>query len=68
MSEKKYAPHQQRVVDEHTELNVKADALECFIGSEIFNGLDEAEQARLEKQHRIMGEYSAVLWDRISNF
>ena len=68
MPEKELAPHQQRVIDEYAELIVKVDALGKFIGGETYNKLYGDEQVRLEKQHRIMSEYSAILWERIENF
>ncbi len=49
-------PHQQRVVDEKTELDKKANALSNFIGiSAIFPTLDAAEQERLNRQFGFTG-------------
>jgi hypothetical protein len=43
-------PHQQRVVDEKTELDTKATALSQFIGhSPIFGTLAPSEQERLKE-------------------
>lgn len=62
-------PHQQRVVDEKTELDEKATALSNFIAtSPIFKTLDRAEQERLEEQSEIMWRYSEILGERISAF
>lgn len=62
-------PHQQRVVDEKTELDEKATALSNFIGtSPIFETLDPAEQARLKEQCEIMWQYSEILGQRIAAF
>lgn len=62
-------PHQQRVVDEKTELDTKATALSKFIGeSTIFPALDAAEQERLKEQCELMWEYSEVLGARIAAF
>lgn len=62
-------PHQQRVIDEKTELDKKAVALSNFIGlSPLFGGLDEAEQERLKVQNDIMWQYSEVLGARIAAF
>lgn len=67
------APHQQRVVDEKAELDVKIGALAAFIdtfdkGFSIFAGLPEPERQRLYAQHRVMVEYSAILGERIAAF
>jgi len=61
--------HQQRVVDEKTELDKKAAALSNFIGnSPIFETLDEAEQERLKEQNDVMWQYSEILGARIEAF
>jgi capsid portal protein len=62
-------PHQQRVIDEMTELNIKLDNLSKFIQeSALFIKLDDEEKNRLLKQHGIMMEYSNILQDRINAF
>lgn len=62
-------PHQQRVVDEKTELDKKAEALSDFIGnSPIFETLDAEEQERMKEQNDIMWQYSEILGARISAF
>lgn len=62
-------PHQQRVVDEKTELDKKATALSHFIGnSPIFETLDAAEQERLKQQNDVMWQYSGILGARIAAF
>ena len=62
-------PHQQRVVDEKTELDTKANALSQFIGnSPIFETLDAAEQERLKEQNDVMWKYSEILGARIAAF
>jgi hypothetical protein len=62
-------PHQQRVIDEKTELDKKATALSHFIGnSDIFPTLDEAEQERLREQNDVMWQYSEILGARIAAF
>jgi hypothetical protein len=64
-----YAPHQQRVLDEKAELDVKISKLAAFIGNSItFGGLPEAERMRLYAQHRVMVEYSSILRERIAEF
>ena len=62
-------PHQQRVVDEKTELDTKSAALQKFIlESPLFEKLELAERWRLTTQAHIMVQYSAVLGERISAF
>lgn len=62
-------PHQQRVVDEKTELDMKATALSQFIGhSPVFETLDTAEQERLKQQNDVMWQYSEILGERIAAF
>lgn len=62
-------PHQQRVVDEKSELDKKAMALSNFIGlSPVFETLDPAEQERLKEQKDVMWQYSKILGSRIAAF
>lgn len=62
-------PHQERVVKEKEELDVKIKALQSFIhDSPIFDTLDLQERWRLTTQSHIMVQYSAILSDRINNF
>ena len=61
-------PHQQRVVDEKSELDAKIDKLTTFIDTPLFSGLPEAEQERLVRQLHYMGHYTAVLGERIAAF
>lgn len=62
-------PHQQRVIDEKSELDKKAMALSQFIGnSDIFQTLDAAEQERLREQNDVMWQYSTILGERIAAF
>ena len=62
-------PHQQRVVDEKTELDEKLNKLHSFIQeSPIFATLSDAEQHRLRRQDLIMAEYSQILSERIAAF
>ena len=60
--------HQERVVEEKTELDTKLGKLRNFLQAETFDQLDKAEQDRLRRQSLIMGEYSDVLQERISAF
>ena len=61
-------PHQQRVVDEHAELNTKLFALHAFIDTPPFMVLDDVERSRLRYQAIAMRNYSTVLSDRIRAF
>lgn len=63
------APHQQRVVDEQTEVSDRLDKLTAFIASNpVFGKLPYDEQGRLKIQKFIMEQYVGVLGDRIDNF
>ena len=62
-------PHQQRVVDEKTELDTKAKALSEFIGNNpIFENIEPDEQERMKEQCEIMWQYSEILGKRIAAF
>lgn len=61
-------PHQQRVVDEKTDLDEKLVKLNGFFETEMFGGLDEAEKELLIRQAGHMEAYSAVLGERIAAF
>lgn len=61
-------PHQQRVVDEKTDLDEKLVKLNGFFETAIFSGLDDAEKERLIRQAGHMEAYSAVLGERIAAF
>lgn len=61
-------PHQQRVVDEKTELDTKHLALSKFFSTDIYKNLDIDEQDRLCRQYDIMEEYSDILAERIEAF
>lgn len=61
-------PYQQRVVDEKAELDKKLQALNGFIGTNIFEALPAAERARLRNQSAAMATYSEILGDRIAAF
>lgn len=64
-----YAPHQQRVVDERTELDDKRGKLLAFIqNSPIFKTLSESDQKLLEEQWEVMSHYSVILLARIDAF
>ena len=61
-------PHEQRVLDEKTELDDKLTKLRQFISSPTFTGLPSEEQVRLIRQAQYMTEYSNVLAERIGAF
>jgi hypothetical protein len=61
-------PHQQRVVDEKTELDEKLSKLESFFETNIFKSIPEQEQLRLKRQAIIMAAYSDILQERITAF
>jgi hypothetical protein len=61
-------PHQQRVVEERAELEVRIGKLQVFITSEKFADVPDAEQGRLVLQHHIMTILSLVLEQRIAAF
>ena len=62
-------PHQQRVVDEHTELQEKTSNLAKFIlDNAIYLKLEKAEQDDLRIQYSAMYTYCYALSRRISRF
>lgn len=61
-------PHQERVVTELSELTDKRTKLEAFFNTAMFKHLPPDEQARMERQARIMRTYEDVLEERIRNF
>ena len=61
-------PHQQRVVAEKTELDEKLTKLDAFGRTALFASLPADEQGRLNRQHSLMEQYSAVLGERIAAF
>lgn len=60
--------YQERVVQEERELREKMQKLEAFFGTEIFKGLPQDEQKRLNRQYSYMSGYREVLEERILNF
>jgi len=62
------APHQERVVTEKAELDEKLEKLRAFFSNPLFEGLDEAEKVMLQRQQKIMSDYSEVLMERIAAF
>ena len=66
--EKNLQPHEQRVVDERTELIDKITKLHAFFRTEIFKNIQEEDQNLLEEQGQLMMNYSDVLLKRIARF
>ena len=63
--------HQQRVVDEKSELDGRLTKLLAFIDGgqgTTFKSLNEPERERLCRQGAVMREYSDILADRIAAF
>ena len=61
--------HQQRVLDEKQELDIRITKLDEFIQrNHLFTKLPEAECVRLKRQLDVQHELSAILGDRIANF
>ena len=61
-------PHQQRVVAEKAELDEKLTKLDAFGRTPLFALLPADEQGRLNRQHSVMEQYSAILGERIAAF
>lgn len=61
-------PHQERVVAEKVDLDIKLAKLESFLRSDPYVTLDPVEQSRLVVQANHMHRYSEVLGDRIAAF
>ena len=64
-----HPPHQQRVLDEKQELDIRITRLDEFIlRNALFRQLDPEEQARMRRQLDVMRELSVILGERISAF
>ena len=63
-----FAPHEQRVIDEHRDLTEKLNKLRTFFDTPIFRGLAAAEQVRLGAQAGFMYGYQDMLRERINAF
>lgn len=61
-------PHQQRVIDEKKELDIKLDKLTDFLKSERSKTVSLPDIELLVKQQDVMSEYSSILARRIVNF
>ena len=60
-----FAPHEQRVIDEHRELTDRHNKLKAFFQTPIFASLSEAEATRLRCQSFFMAGYADVLAARV---
>lgn len=61
-------PHEQRVIDEKTELDEKIQKLVAFFQTETFEGLSSYDQALMQMQANAMLTYAGILMLRISQF
>lgn len=61
-------PYQERVVEEKRGVDKLLGKLKVFTTSVVFSKLPGEEQGRLNRQHSIMEDYSAVLGERIKAF
>lgn len=68
MEEKVLEPHQQRVVDEASELIDKIEKLNTFTHGEVFKKLTAHEINLLEQQLLLMKQYHWILRQRIRLF
>ena len=61
--------HQQRVLDEKSELDERLSKLDAFIlDNPLFLQLSGSEQERLARQSKAMAIYSGILGERIAHF
>jgi hypothetical protein len=60
--------HQERVVEEKTELDYKMAKLGKYFESSSFNFLPKHEKLLLRNQFAVMEKYSDILGDRIKSF
>lgn len=58
-------PHQQRLIGERAQLEDKLTKLHEFLKTPIFTALAEDDKVLLEKQVRVMEDYSAILAVRL---
>ena len=63
------SPHQQRMLDEKQDLDIRITKLDEFIQrNALFRQLESAEQSRMRRQLDVMRELSVILGERISAF
>lgn len=58
-------PHQQRVLDERSQLSERFTNLSKFLEGATFSSLDSGEQNRLRRQRKLMSDLRDVLDERI---
>jgi DNA mismatch repair ATPase MutS len=63
-----YEPHEERVVQEHAELQEKISKLRDFLYSPIFQKMLAADKKLLIQQLETMDAYALILSLRINNF
>lgn len=69
VSDSQFAPHEQRVIDEHREVESNVIKLGNFIETnEVFSTLSVRDQRLMKKQLFTMGMYRDILSDRIKSF
>ncbi|MBI6548616.1 crAss001_48 related protein [Xenorhabdus lircayensis] len=68
MNKQQIQPHQQRVMDEATELDERIAKLSGFIGDSIYRKLEEIDRFLLDTQLSAMKMYSEILHKRIRRF
>jgi hypothetical protein len=61
-------PHQQRVIEEHSDLAQRADRLQAFIEGDVFDGLPLSERLDLGTQLDLMRKLQEILERRIGRF
>lgn len=61
-------PHQQRVIDEKSELDEKRGELEAFLRTAQSPAAPMDEQKRMNRQLEVMSLYSAILDERIAQW
>lgn len=62
-------PHQQRVLDEKQELDIRITRLDEFIRrNALFRQLESDEQSRMRRQLDVMRELSVILGERVAKF
>lgn len=64
----KLQPHQERVVQEKVDLDMKISKLDNFFHGEVYPFVADDEQKRLMRQFGYMKDYSNVLTERIAAF
>lgn len=68
MDNKELQPHQQRVIEERSDLVQKIGKLKSFMQGKLWDTLPTQEQELLEAQLRYMKKYSKILFLRIAAF